>query len=95
MDLQQRAPGARELELFIQAVGTDVLIDRTSKTYRSRGMDHMEFDPATELAEHPELLATPVVRAGRAIVVGDDQTGWARLAELESPHGRSQGSGSH
>lgn len=81
VDLDQKAPGARELELFVQAVGADELLDTESKAYRSRGLGYMEFDPVEEIAADPSLLRTPIVRDGRQVSVGEDEPFWKRLAE--------------
>ena len=83
VDLDQRTPGARELELFIQVVGADRLLDTESKEYKKRGLAYMEFDVSEELAGNPRLIRTPVVRSGREVVAGDDQAGWKRIAEGE------------
>ena len=84
IDLDQKTPGRREMELFIQVVGAEALIDQDGKTYRSRGLGYMEFDPVDELTEDPGLLRTPIVRAGRTIVVGEDEAGWRGIADEAS-----------
>lgn len=84
IDLDQKTPGRREMELFIQVAGADALIDQNGKTYRSRGLGYMEFDPVDELNENPSLLRTPIVRAGRTIVVGEDEAGWRGIADEAS-----------
>lgn len=84
IDLDQKTPGKREMELFIQVAGAEVLIDQNSKTYRSRGLEYMEFDPVDKLNEDPGLLRTPIVRAGRTIVVGEDEAGWRGVADEAS-----------
>jgi arsenate reductase-like glutaredoxin family protein len=84
VDLDIRAPGTRELKLFAQVLGQDDLIDTEGKAYRTRGLAYLEFDPLEELAEHPELLRTPIVRADRRVVAGADPAGWKALAEEAS-----------
>lgn len=81
IDLDHKPPGRREIELFIQVAGADALIDQDAKVYRTRGLGYMEFDPADELNENPALLRTPIVRAGRTIVVGEDEIGWRGVAD--------------
>ena len=92
-DLEQKPPGRREIELFIQVAGAEALIDQDSTAYRSRGVGYMEFDPIDELAEIPVLLRTPIVRIGRTIIVGEDEAGWRRVADAASAHGASTGEG--
>ncbi|MFW5737928.1 MAG: arsenate reductase family protein [Spirochaetota bacterium] len=81
IDLEIKAPGPRELELFAQTVGVDRLIDTGSKAYRDRGLTYMEFDPLEEMAADPSLIRTPIVRDGREVAVGTDEAFWKRLAE--------------
>ena len=72
---------AAAMELFIQVAGAENLIDQSAKAYRSRGLAFMDFDPVAELTENPALLRTPIVRSGRLIVVGENQTEWGTLAK--------------
>ena len=81
IDLDVKAPGPRELELFAQAVGAEELIDTEGKKFRARGLAYMEYDPLEEIAEDPALLRTPIVREGREVAVGADETFWKQLAE--------------
>lgn len=79
VDLSKTAPGARELDLFAQVLGAEQLIDTESGAYQKRGMGYMEFDPVEEIAEDASLLRTPIMRAGRSLVIGEDEDGWKRL----------------
>jgi len=81
VDLDVKAPGRRELELFVGAVGADELIDTQSKLYRERGFAYLEYDPVAELSEDARLLRTPIVREGREVSVGEDESFWKRLAD--------------
>lgn len=83
IDLDVKAPGPRELELFAQAVGAEELIDTEAKEYRARGLAYMDYDPLEEIAEDPALLRTPIVRDGREVAVGADEAFWKRLAEAQ------------
>ena len=84
IDLDQKTPGKREMELIIQVAGAEALIDQNGKAYRSRGLEYMEFDPVDELNEDPGLLRTPIVRVGRTIVVGEDEARWRGVADEAS-----------
>jgi arsenate reductase-like glutaredoxin family protein len=79
VDIDERPPAPRELKVFLDAIGADVLIDTDSRHYAERGLQYMEFDPAGELLEDPLLLRTPIVRSGYRAVVGVDEAGWTRL----------------
>jgi arsenate reductase-like glutaredoxin family protein len=89
IDLDQKPPGKREMELFIHVAGAETLIDQDGQTYQRRGLGYMEFDPVDELNENPALLRTPVVRTGRTIVVGEDEAGWRRVADAAAADGAS------
>ena len=85
VDLDVKTPGRRELELFAEVAGAEELIDTGSKSYRRRGLEYMEYDPAEEIEEDPTLLRTPIVREGRKLSVGADEEFWKRLAENHTP----------
>ena len=79
VDIDQKTPGTRELELFLQVAG-DRVIDTQGKLFQSRGLAYMDYDPLEEISESPGLLRTPIVRNGRSIVVGPDEAGWGQVA---------------
>ena len=85
VDVDQKAPGAREIELFVTVLGPEAVVDASSGEYQKRGLAYIDFDAAEELAEHPQLLRTPIVRRGRDLVCGADEAGWSRIAEDERP----------
>lgn len=80
VDLSAKAPGAREIELFLRVVGEESLIDTDGKAYRKRGMQYMEFNAAEELAADPLLMVLPIVRDGQRAAAGEDHDFWASLA---------------
>ena len=83
VDLTVRPLSAGELNNIASALGVDALIDVESKEYIKRGMAYMEFDPLEELAEHPMLLKTPVVRSGLRATVGESPETWQDWIESE------------
>jgi len=86
VDIQVKIPGRRELELFAATLESAAdLIDTTSKTYRSRSMEYLDFDPITEILENPDLLKTPVIRTDKGIAVAPSE---ARLRELSEQERR-------
>lgn len=87
VDVDVKPPGRRELELFVTALGPEAVVDTSGKAFRDRGLAYMEYDAAEELAGHPELLRTPVVRSGRQVVCGVDEGGWTALAEAAAGEG--------
>ena len=85
VDLDVKAPGRRELELFAEVLGAENLIDTQSKRYRERGLAYMEYDPLEEIADDPSLLRAPIVREGREVGMGADEGFWKTLAEKNKP----------
>ena len=81
VDLNQRTLSAGELQSVVRAIGADELIDSSSKIYRKKGMQFMDFDPVEELIEHPLLMKTPVVRSGHRAVLGYEPELWKNILE--------------
>jgi arsenate reductase-like glutaredoxin family protein len=81
LDLEEHPLGGRELDAWAQAAGgLENLLATAGAAYARRGLAHLECDLREELLADPGLLRTPVVRAGRQFVFGDDESGWKRLA---------------
>ena len=55
VDLSQRDLSRGEWDSIFRCVEPDALIDRNSPYYRKR-LVYMEYDPAEELMEHPEII---------------------------------------
>jgi arsenate reductase-like glutaredoxin family protein len=85
VDLSAKAPGGREIELFLRVIGEDSLIDTESKSYKKRGMAYMAFDAAEELEADPLLMVMPIVRDGQKAAAGIDEAFWSSLAEQAKP----------
>ena len=56
------------------------LVDSGSKSYASRGLAHMEYDPFEELLADNSLLVTPVVRVDRKSLIRPTQAELAAIA---------------
>lgn len=88
LEFQHRDPirkplSSGELDRLIPSLGSyDALIDEDSQAYAKRGLAYMEYDPAEELNETPELLRMPIVRTDLGIAVDPDE------AELDRLFGR-------
>ncbi len=72
VDLSQRDLSRGEWDNIFRCVEPDALIDRNSPYYRKR-LVYMEYDPAEELMEHPEIIATPILRRRGRAVAGFDR----------------------
>ena len=64
VDLSQRDLSRGEWDSIFRCVEPDVLIDR---------LVYMEYDSAEELMEHPEIIATPILRRRGRAVAGFDR----------------------
>lgn len=79
VDLRQRAASRGELRRFVQKFGTDALLDRDGKRFRSLGLHaaHYGDDRWLEIMEEePGILMTPLVRFEHRLTVGHDEKSW-------------------
>lgn len=84
LDLAQRPLAAGELDNCARgAGGVEALLDTAGAAWRKRGMDHMKFDAREEALADNALLRTPIVRAGKTVLVGEDEAGWKAMAAAE------------
>jgi arsenate reductase len=67
-----------ELENISRSIPAADLVDVESKLYKSGGYSYREFDPVSEIMEHPDLMKTPVVRCGKAATVGYQPETWVK-----------------
>ena len=49
------------------------LIDKDSRAYRAGGYEWIEYDPASLLIDHPEMLRQPVIRNREKAFAGWDE----------------------
>lgn len=79
VDLRQRAASKGELRRFVQKFGTDALIDRDSKRFRSLGLHAAHYGDERWLdilEEEPMVLRTPLVRWQQRLTLGHDEAAW-------------------
>lgn len=79
VDLNERPASPGELRRFEQKFGAEALIDREGKRYRERGLHVAHVTGpriAAMLADDPQLLVTPLVRAGNLLSVGLAEAQW-------------------
>lgn len=84
VDLRERAASPGELRRFAQKFGDDALMDREGKRYRERGLHVAHVTGARilpMLADDPELLVTPLVRAGNRLSIGLAEADWRAWVE--------------
>ena len=82
-DITEKGLTRRELEKISVSLGTDPLIDRSSKLYKDKGYEYMEYDVLEELEENPALLKTPIVRNGSSATLGLAEDEWSAWLKEE------------
>ena len=79
LDLRKRPIAPGELRRFVDRLGAEALLDRTSRSYREGGLAHLRMDQAAiveRLLADPNLLRQPLVRRGHDVTVGRAETTW-------------------
>lgn len=80
-DLVEKGLSRGELENISRTIDPEDLIDRESKQYKKRGMDHMVFNTEEELLIDPLIIKTPIVRNKSKSTVGVDTDSWNEWIE--------------
>ena len=81
VDLMERAASPGELRRFVQKFGLTALIDRESRAYRDRGLQHARLSDdrwVETLVEEPLILRMPLVRHQQQLTIGDAEPEWKR-----------------
>lgn len=81
VDLDKRALSPGELNAIAQNRKWDSLMDTEGKEWKTRQLEWKNFDPKEELLECPKLLKTPILREGREVIIGYNETEWNRIAK--------------
>lgn len=79
VDLQQRAASPGELRRFVERFGLDAVIDRNGKRFLQQGLAHSHLSEErwlARLADDPQLLRTPLVRAKQKLTIGFAPETW-------------------
>lgn len=83
-DLSKRAPSPGELRRWVDRLGVEAVVNRQAKGYVDSGLHYLKAgadDWVARLAADPSLILLPLARCGTDLAVGDDEDGWARLAQ--------------
>jgi arsenate reductase len=79
VDLKKKAIAAGEIKRFVERFGWTGLVDTEGKTYIEAGLKYLKLSEP-ELIERierdPGLLRLPLVRGGKLVSVGRDETSW-------------------
>ncbi len=71
IDLSERKELPEKIwKSILSSCPAEDMIDTSSRYFRDNGYAWREYDPETELREHPELMRLPVLRLGQKASVG-------------------------
>lgn len=70
IDIRAEADLSVSVPAWLDAVGSDTLVNRRSTTWRGLDDATREQDPAALLVEHPTLVKRPVIEADGQVYVG-------------------------
>lgn len=79
VDVQERAPAPGELRRFVERFGARALVDEQSRRFAELGLAQAVRSSdwwVQQLSEEPLLLRFPLVRWGRELTVGHDESAW-------------------
>ncbi len=79
VDLKVRPASHGELCRFVQKFGIDALVDRESRPFADRGLQHAQLSEdrwIEKLVEEPLLLKIPLVRCQNRLSVGVAEEEW-------------------
>jgi arsenate reductase-like glutaredoxin family protein len=79
VDFKVRGPSKGELRRFFQKLGTDAVVDRSSRRFVALGLGaaHHGDEGWLEIAERePLVLRMPLVRRGNELTVGHAEDVW-------------------
>ena len=79
VDLKQKAASPRELHRFAQKFGAEALVDRDAKRFKALGLQAAYYSDGRWLeilADEPQILTQPLVRARARVTVGLAEDEW-------------------
>ena len=83
VDLKVKPMSPGEIKRFIDRFGLDRLLDTEGSAYVDAGLKYMRLSDADlleRIARTPTLLRLPLVRSGKNLSVGQDETAWKAMA---------------
>ncbi|MBL8174229.1 MAG: arsenate reductase [Bryobacterales bacterium] len=84
VDLKQRPLAPAEIRRFVDKFGWDAILDREGRSFSDAGLKYLklsETDFLARIEKDPLLLHLPLVRAGKLLAAGKDETAWKAMAE--------------
>jgi arsenate reductase (glutaredoxin) len=82
VDLLERPIAWGELKRFVDKFGWDNVLDRTGKVFVASGLEYIKLSEegwVAKVQDEPRLLRLPLLRVGKNLAVGKDETAWKQL----------------
>jgi arsenate reductase-like glutaredoxin family protein len=84
VDLKRKPMAPGEIRRFIERFGLAGLLNTEGKSYADSGLGYLRLSDSGLLArmeKDPLLLRLPLVRAGKQLSIGQDETAWKAMLE--------------
>ena len=84
VDLKQKPMAPGEIKRFMDRFGLAALLDSECKTYIDEGLKYLKLTDAEILGRierAPQLLRLPLVRSGKLLSAGQDESSWKAMLE--------------
>lgn len=72
INLAEKGPSKRELEVMIRYYSLEELLDKEGKEYTKKNLKYFAYDTEELLMENPILFKTPIIRFDRGVILGFD-----------------------
>lgn len=85
LKLKPMAPG--EIRRFIERFGLAGLLDTEGKAFGDAGLKYLrasDTEVLQKIEREPKLLKLPLVRCGKSLSLGQDETAWKRMLDAEA-----------
>jgi arsenate reductase len=82
VDLKKKPIAPGEIRRFIERFGMQGLLDGEGTAYVDAGLKYLkqsEADLLARIEREPKLLRLPLVRSGKLLSVGQDETAWTAM----------------
>ncbi len=79
VDLAKKPMARAEIKRFIDQYGLANLVDTEGKSYLDAGLKYMKMSDAeliSRIESDPKLLRLPLIRSGKHVSVGQDESTW-------------------
>ena len=84
VDLKQKPMSAGEIRRFIERFTLNGLLDSEGKAYVDAGLKYYKLSDMELLGrieKDPKLLKLPLIRGGKVLSVGHDETAWKAMLD--------------